>query len=185
MDDAPPERLDLGDGHELTRCRLAHAIATSVAVTQSLDHLRPWMPWATAAGATIAAQKQRLVQVERDWDERRDFSYVVQAADDDNVLGGASLMTRMGPGILEIGYWLHVDACGRGLATRAAAAMTSAALDVTGIDMVVIRCDEANHRSARIPDRLGYQLDRIDPYAPEAPAQTGWMMVWEQARVDL
>ena len=182
MATAPPEQLDLGDGHQLIRARLVQADATSAAVLESLEHLRPWMPWATPAGASVAAQRQRLVQVERDWDDRRDFSYIVQAVDDQRMLGGASLMTRLGSGMLEIGYWLHVDACGRGLATRAAAALTDAALDVTGIDLVVIRCDEANHRSALIPGRLGYRLDRVEPYAPEAPAQTGWMMVWEQRR---
>jgi len=182
MADAPPERLELGDGYELVRARPHHAEATSVAVTVtvSLEHLRPWMPWATPAGATIAAQQERLLQADRDWDDRREFSYVVQAVGGERVLGGSSLMTRLGPGVVEIGYWLHVHECGRGRATRAAEALTIAALDVAGVALVVIRCDEADERSALIPVRIGYRLERVEPYVPEAAAQTGWMMVWHR-----
>ena len=41
-----------------------------------------------------------------------------------------------------------------------------------------IHCDEANVRSAAVPRRLGYRLDRIEDDEVTAPAETGRSMVW-------
>ena len=78
-------------------------------------------------------------------------------------------MTRRGRGLLEMGYWMHADALGRGYATEAARALTDAGLGVDGVERMVIACDEANVRSAALPKHLGSRLDRVDPRPPEAP----------------
>ncbi len=36
----------------------------------------------------------------------------------------------------------------------------------------------ANIRSQRIPERLGYRLDRLEPHAIEAPGEVGQRMMW-------
>ena len=41
-----------------------------------------------------------------------------------------------------------------------------------------IHCDEANVRSAAVPRRLGYRLDRIEPDAITSPGELGRMMIW-------
>ena len=43
---------------------------------------------------------------------------------------------------------------------------------------MIIVCDEANLRSAAIPQRLGYTLDRVETRAAEAPGETGRMQIW-------
>ena len=43
---APPDRIDLGQGAVLVRCRPERAAAAVAAINASLDHLRPWMAWA-------------------------------------------------------------------------------------------------------------------------------------------
>ncbi len=40
------------------------------------------------------------------------------------VLGGSGLHTRIGPGALEIGYWVQADHIGKGYATEVCAALT-------------------------------------------------------------
>jgi len=40
-------------------------------------------------------------------------------ATETGVLGEVGLMPRIGPGALEIGYWVHIDHVGRRLATEA------------------------------------------------------------------
>jgi RimJ/RimL family protein N-acetyltransferase len=70
------------------------------------------------------------------------------------------------------------SASGHGHATAASRALTEVALTLPGIERVEIHCDQANLRSQRVPERLGYRLDRIDPVPVAAPAETGHCMIW-------
>ncbi len=67
---------------------------------------------------------------------------------------------------------------GQGLATEAVALLTDAALAIDDVDRVEIHCDQANVRSATVPERLGYRLDRIDDDEIAAPGETGRSMIW-------
>ena len=139
--------------------------------------LRPWMPWATDEAVDVDFQRRRLETVVGLWEVGSDFSYVV-VDDEDRILGVMSLMARIGPVALEIGYWLRSDFTGRGIATACVAELTKAALALPEVMRVEIHCDEANVRSAAIPQRLGYRLDRIDPRDISAPGEIGRNMVW-------
>jgi RimJ/RimL family protein N-acetyltransferase len=92
------------------------------------------------------------------------------------VIGGCGLYPRVGPGAVEVGYWIAVGHTSRGLATRAAAALTKVALADPRIDRVEIHCDHRNIASARIPERLGY---RLMPRVPDSN-----MLVWILSRQD-
>jgi RimJ/RimL family protein N-acetyltransferase len=174
---APPERFELGDGLVLRWVTIDDAPAIALAVDESLDHLKPWMPWADARSADTAFQRSRIRTQARQRERAEEWQYGL-FADDAALLGAFGLMTRRGPRTLEIGYWLHVDAGAKGYATRAARALTDAGLQIDEVDRMIIVCDEANERSAAIPKRLGYTLDRVDTRAPEAPGETGRMQIW-------
>lgn len=141
----------------------------------SRAHLAEWLPWAGAADRQSLAHF--LLASQASFDARTDFGYAVwdQAA---TLVGGAGLHARRGPGALEIGYWIAVDRIGRGYATAAARALTEAALALGDVERVVIRCDEANTRSAAVPRKLGYRLDRMEAAPLETPAATGRFLVW-------
>ncbi|BAJ27731.1 MULTISPECIES: GNAT family N-acetyltransferase [Kitasatospora] len=174
----PPELLPLGNGAHLRRRRLADAAALNAAVIANLDHLRPWMPWARTV-PTLAESEQLSASGEQVWDRGTDFMYLLGLdAEPALVIGGFGLHGRIGPGALEIGYWVHREHTGRGLATAAARALTDAALALPGITRAEIHCDESNAASAAVPRRLGYALDRIDLAEPTAPAETGRKMIW-------
>jgi RimJ/RimL family protein N-acetyltransferase len=174
----PPETIELpGDG-VLYRIRESDADQVGVAVRASLEHLRPFMPWATEAGAAPQAQRTHARESEQQWAQDVAYLYTLRRAPDGPVLGTFGLHNRIGPGGLEIGYWLHVDATGQGYATRAAAALTETALALAGISRVEIHTDEDNKASAAVPQRLGYRLDRVDYRPPEAPAETGRLQIW-------
>ena len=96
------------------------------------------------------------------------------------MLGSFGLMARKWPATIEIGYWVHVDHIGRGFATRASRALTNATLALDGVTTVCIRCDEANVRSAAVPRGLGFTHVRTETREPEAPAETGQLMIWER-----
>ena len=88
------------------------------------------------------------------------------------------MIDRIGPDGLEIGYWLDGAHTGRGLVTEAADLLTAAGLGLDGIERVEIHCDQANVRSAAVPARLGYRLDRIEPDEVRTPAESGHSMIW-------
>ena len=172
----PPERIDAGGGVELRRGMPEHAPAVAAAVGENLAHLAPWMPWATEEAAKVESQRARLAASADAWNAGSDYGFAVLS--DERLAGFMGLHRRLGPGQIEIGYWLRSDSTGRGVATAAAAALTAAALALPDVEQVEIHCDEANVRSAAIPRRLGYRLDRIEDAEITAPGETGRKMIW-------
>jgi len=145
------------------------------AVEASLEHLRPWMPWARAEPSPPDELERRLAGFGTAFAEGREWLYGIFAPDASHLLGGCGLHPRRGPGVLEIGYWIHAHHTRRGLATEAALALTRAAFEI-GIERVEIRCDARNTQSSGVPRRLGFELAetiRDDPDAPgSAPRHT-------------
>ena len=177
-----PESIEI-NGAALVRTRADHAAALVDVLVTNLEHLRPWMPWATEANATMAVQQERLVNTELAWANGTDYDFLIVApahaiVTPASVAGGMSLMTRQGPGVLELGYWLAHRHVGHGLATNAARALTDLALKMPGIERCEIHCDAGNARSAAIPRRLGYILDRVSERDPVTSGDTGRDMVW-------
>jgi RimJ/RimL family protein N-acetyltransferase len=178
----PPEHLDAGIV-ELRRLTADDAPAVSEASRRSLDHLRPWMPWATPEGTSVEVQRQRLLGPFGAWSSGSGYEYGIFLADG-RLVGGCGLHRRIGPMALEIGYWVHVDHTRRGIATAAAGALTTAGFSVRGIERMEIHCDEANTASAAVPPRLGYHLaGRVD-HAREAPGEVGSRLIWVVYRRD-
>jgi RimJ/RimL family protein N-acetyltransferase len=171
----PPDEL-VGPTLVLRRSVVADAEALSEAALASLDHLAPWMPWATPEGVGVEAQRTRLAALP--WEPGAEWNYLMRDPSDDAVIGSCGLMHRRGPGTLEIGYWVHVDHTGRGVATAAARLLTEAAEGIDGVGCVWILTDEANVRSAAVPRRLGYVLDRVDGTEIAAPSATGRTQWW-------
>jgi Acetyltransferase (GNAT) domain len=84
---------------------------------------------------------------------------------------------------VEIGYWLAVGHTGRGLATRAAEALTRIAFDAPEVERVEIRCESENEASARIPQRLGYRVMDPRTATPDTISATlDKLVVWHITR---
>ena len=98
-------------------------------------------------------------------------------------VGSAGLMARIGPGGLEIGYWVHPASTGRGVGTAAAAALTEAALALPGIDHAEIRHDQLNLASGRVPAKLGYaHAETREGRFELAPGDSGKTEIWRITR---
>jgi RimJ/RimL family protein N-acetyltransferase len=177
-----PARIELDPDSYLRQFSVGDAAALARSVRESLGHLRPWMPWANEQSADARFQRDRLRGLPAKAHCGEEWQYGLFRRDDKRVHGSFGLMTRMGAGTIEIGYWLHVDAGGRGDATRAAGALTDIALATDGIRRVYICCDEANTRSAAIPQRLGFTLTEVVSRPPEAPGEEGRLMLWTRDR---
>jgi RimJ/RimL family protein N-acetyltransferase len=144
-------------GRLVLRCwNPADAALLKAAIDSSLEHLRPWMPWAKHEPEALEAKVERLRRFRGMFDLDQDFVYGIFDREENAVLGGTGLHTRQGEGVLEIGYWIHADRVNRGLATEAAGAMTRVAFEVNQVGRVEIHCDPINARSMAVPKKLGF-----------------------------
>ncbi|GAA2800732.1 GNAT family N-acetyltransferase [Saccharopolyspora taberi] len=148
-------------------------------VTEALDHLTPWMPWAEDYDREKGAAF--LEACDAGWESGKEYGYAI-LSDAGAIIGSAGMMARIGPGGLEIGYWLHPDHTGRGVATRAAEALVLEAFRI-GADRVEIVHDAANRASGAVPRRLGFtEVDRRPPQEPVTAAEDGVDVVWRLLR---
>ncbi len=152
--------LDHPDGMLLRRAGHDDGRGTAAAVRASLGHLARWMAWADERACDTGVQRTRLLECERLWDEGTSFEYVlVPLADETNVRGSLGMMTRLGPGTIELGYWVHVDDEGKGYVRASVVALTNAALELELVEAVKICLEPANTRSQAIPRTLGFTCD--------------------------
>ncbi|MHC4709408.1 MAG: GNAT family N-acetyltransferase [Planctomycetota bacterium] len=134
----------------------ADALLLQSALADSLEHLRPWMPWVAQEPEPLSRKIRRLRRFRARFDAGRDFVWGLFDCDEKRCLGGIGLHRRIGAGAGEIGYWVHADHTGRGLGTEAAAAVTRVGFQFERLRRVEIQCEPDNAPSAAIPRKLGY-----------------------------
>jgi ribosomal-protein-serine acetyltransferase len=171
-----PARLDGPDGLLLRRWVPDDAEALGRAVAESIEHLRPWMAWIGEEPVALERRRAMIAEWERDWSGGGDV--ILGVFLDRRVAGGCGLHKRIGDGGLEIGYWIHPAYLRRGLATLTARILTEAAFTVPRITRVEIHHDKANHASAGVPRKLGFEWLGEAPDEPEAPAELGIEWRW-------
>ncbi len=139
----------------MRRIQATDAGAVAAAVGASLDHLRPWMPWATPDSADRHSQLARVAEADEMWESGISYIYSVLTAGQGTLVGEIGLHRRGSDATIEIGYWIAGSQARRGFGTSAAAATT-----------------------------LGYRLDRLQERQPEAPGESGRLMIWVRERVE-
>jgi RimJ/RimL family protein N-acetyltransferase len=119
-------------------------------------HLRPFIPFMRDEPRTLQQTALWLRCHRSAFDQGAMYRYAVFDVAGQVLLGENMLMARVGPGGLEIGYWTHKDAVGKGFATEATMAMIRVAFDIEKAERVEIMCAPENRASAAIPARLGF-----------------------------
>lgn len=132
----------------------AQMIADSV--TESLEHLKPWMPWAYNEPEPVELKVERLKRFRAEFDLGQGFVYGIFNQEEDRVLGSTGLHSRIGERQLEIGYWLHKDFINKGLVTESSAALVKVAFEIIRVHRIEIHCDPGNLASAAVPRKLGF-----------------------------
>ncbi len=127
------------------------------AVDSSIDHLRPWMPWAADEPQTLDEKVQLLRRFRGQFDLGQNFVYGLFSRDESEVVGGSWFHLRVGDDAFEIGYWIRASREGEGLTTEVTAALTRVGFELCGVDRIEIQTEPANERSMRIPLKLGYR----------------------------
>jgi len=177
MDARPDEVIEAGQV-TLRRYREDDQDVLLETVAAAADHLRPWMPW--AHGYSRQSGAEFLAGAARDWAAGVAYNYAITTGG--ALVGGTSLMARVGPGGLEIGYWVHGAYTRRGLASTAAAALVRQAFRLPGIDWVEIVHDELNVASGGVPRKLGFTDAGRRPIHPPSAAGNGVGVVWRRIR---
>lgn len=161
-----PILLDFPDHFEsarlLIRCpRAGDGAALHEAVIESLDELRPWMPWA-AQPPSVADEEALARRAHARWLLREDLMLILLDKANGRVLGGSGLH-RIDWAVprFEIGYWCRTSCVGRGLITESTNAIAAFAFDVLGARRVEIRMDDRNERSWRVAERCGFALEAV------------------------
>lgn len=173
----PPETIESGD-LVLRRWQPEFAAAATAAIQESLPQLKPFLPWAQDDYDTADSQSY-IERSSKNWAEGTEFNYAIFTTAGD-LAGGIGLMTRMGPDVLEIGYWTRTAHAGRGYMTAAVEAISRVALTRPGIERVAIRHDVTNGASAAVATKAGFaETGRIEK-EPEAPGETGTDVIRER-----
>ena len=149
-------------------------------IEESLDHLRPWMPW--VAGHSEKSTRDFLAKSESKWASGNAYNYAITK--DGTLIGMCSTYRGAEPQGWRMGYWLHPAATGQGIATRAMAAMVTEMFALPDVEYLEIAHDLANTSSGAIPRRLGFTEVRREPVTPPAaPSDSGTDVVWRLNRL--
>lgn len=119
-------------------------------------HLRPWIPFMKDEPRSLADTARRIRLLRANFDSDVEYRYGMFEADGRTLIGGVGLFKRVGPGAMEVGYWVGTPHNGRGFASEAAAAAVRVAFEIEKVDRVEIRIDVPNAASARVPAKLGF-----------------------------
>ncbi|MFB6890999.1 GNAT family N-acetyltransferase [Kitasatospora sp. NPDC056327] len=178
----PRELIDCGD-FVLRRWREREDFAAAFAlIEESLEHLRPWETWVEAHDEENT--RAFLARTGIRWQDGEVYNYAVVLPD--GTLAGMGQAYRAAhPRGARLGYWLHPAATGRGIATRAAAALAREMFALPDVEFVEIAHDSANTSSAAVPRRLGFtEIRRGRAAPPVPPAGSGTEVVWRLERAE-
>lgn len=131
----------------------------------TLDELRPWMPWAQSPPEPDEAEAY-CRRMQAPFILREDLVWFAFERDDLGREGRfvASLgLHRVDWAVrrFEIGYWRRTGCGGRGYVSEAARALARLAFDTLAARRVEIRMDDANAASWRVAERCGFTLEAL------------------------
>jgi len=159
-----PILLDFPDHLETERLlirapRAGDGPVINAGVCESMEELRPWMPWAQTI-PTVEETEAHLRGAAAHFLQREDLPLTLWRKADGEYLGSSGIhrIDWSGP-CMEIGYWIRTSQSGRGYVTEAVNGITAFAFDVLHAARIEIRCDARNVRSAAVAERAGYTLE--------------------------
>lgn len=155
-----PLALDFPDEFETERLlirapRLGDGAVLNRAVCESLEELRPWMPWAQVA-PNLEESEVVMREAAAKWLLRTDL--MMPIFDKSGEMVGSSGLHRINWEVpkFEIGYWGRTGFGGRGLITEAVIAVADFAFETLQANRVEIQCDALNLKSIALAKRAGF-----------------------------
>lgn len=179
LPDQPPRKISF-DEYVIRQYVDDDAQAIVEAVTESYEHLHPWMPWIQYEPQDVNERRKLIREWSERWDRGEEFPMGVFRGD--TLVGSTGFHLRGPDGSVDIGYWLHSDEVGKRIISRAVRVLLDVAFSLQGIDCVHICHDRANEPSRRIPEQLNFLLVESTEREKEAPGEEGVLMRWEMSK---
>lgn len=173
------------DDLEIRRWTLDDVPALHAAIVANVEHLRARMPWIGFEPVTLEGRRELVEGWTEAWELGGDVHLGIWR--DGTVVGATGLHHRGWPDGPEIGFWVAGNEQGKGIATRASAALTTLALTDGEVGAVYLAHDRTNLASRRVPEKLGYRWIGEAPVTDPtkiAPADCGVNGRWRMARAD-
>ncbi len=145
--------------------RASDAQAVNTAVVESMDALRPYMPWAQTE-PSLAQSEGECRRMQARVLLREDLPMLIFERDEDGheaeFIGGTGLH-RIDWTVrrFEVGYWCRSSRVGQGFVSEAVEAVTRCAFEQMLARRVEVRMDDGNERSWRVAERAGFTLEGV------------------------
>ncbi len=145
---------DLGDGAELRILEARHAAEFLHFVDENRAFLGRWLRWGEEITTVAEAETFLRRGVKTYVDDGLPW---VGIWDGGKMVGGVLFFpVEARIAATEVGYWLGEGATGRGLVTRAVAAMLDYAFGTLGLHRVALLAEVGNEKSLAVARRLGF-----------------------------
>lgn len=143
------------------------------------QHLRPMIPFMKDEPRSLQQTAQWLRGLRALFDLGQNYRYAVFDKDERRLLGENMLLTRPGPGALELGYWTGKDCIGKGYAAEATCALIRVAFEIESVERVEIHCAPENTASSSIPAKLGFAHEAtLKQRAKDSEGGMRDLMIW-------
>ena len=132
-----------------------------VEVIDSLELLKPWLPWATDGYSMKNEMSFLKGQCIERYNDKSGYAYLIRDKKTHKFCGVIDIIridedAKVG----EIGYWLAKSAQGKGYMTKAVLLLEKTAFE-NGFNRMEIRNEPQNIKSVNVPKRAGYRLDGV------------------------
>lgn len=154
------KKIQIDDDTYLREVQDSDALDIFRAIDSGREHLGRWLPF-VAMTLSESDSEEFVRSVTSAPIQSKEFVFIIN-------LGGcfAGLIgfktTDRANRKTEIGYWLALQATGKGIVTKSVSALLRFAFSELGMNRVQIKCATANEKSKNIPKRLGFSFEGIE-----------------------
>lgn len=118
--------------------------------------------WSYPAWTELAQAERKVADIQRQRREQEMLVWAIADAHDDRLIGTSAVFAmQRGQGRAEIGYSLHPDWQGRGLASEALRLILRHLFDGLGLRRIEADIDPRNQASCRLVERLGFVREGV------------------------
>ncbi|SDI92929.1 Protein N-acetyltransferase, RimJ/RimL family [Pseudomonas flavescens] len=139
------------------------APALHEAAQASINTVGRWLPWCDT-NYSLAVAESWIAHCQRAQENSSAFNLGIFLRESGQLCGSVAInQVDYGAGCGKIGYWLHQDKQGYGLASEAVRAIIPFGFDELGLTRLEIVVALGNEASRRVAERVGAQREGIVP----------------------